>query len=109
MYCIYLLLDYIMKYFFYFLLQGVRRVVEEIEHRKISLGNLCVAHTEENMRITLSLETFIEKQNDVSIFQFKIFFLQLLDIIFIKLINISHNFNLIDLFVLKLLIFKFVN
>lgn len=44
---------------------GVKRVVEELENRKIQLGGLCVAHKEENRRIYQALNNFLEKQSEL--------------------------------------------
>jgi isopentenyldiphosphate isomerase len=46
--------------------QGVKCTVEEIENRKIQLGELCTAHREENVRLSQAFTTFLEKQNEVS-------------------------------------------
>jgi hypothetical protein len=46
--------------------QGVKRTVEEIESRKIHLGELCTAHREENVRLSQDFTAFLEKQNEVS-------------------------------------------
>jgi hypothetical protein len=40
--------------------------VEEIENRKIHLGELCTAHREENVRLSQDFTAFLEKQNEVS-------------------------------------------
>lgn len=45
--------------------EGVKRKVEELENRKISLDRLCVAHREENIRINKALNNFLEKHNDI--------------------------------------------
>lgn len=45
--------------------EGVRRVVEELENKKISLEGLCVAHKEENLRISRALNHFFEKQDEL--------------------------------------------
>lgn len=47
-------------------LQGVKRTVDEIENRKIYLGELCTAHREENVHLSQAFTTFLEKQNEVS-------------------------------------------
>lgn len=44
---------------------GVKRVVEEIENKKIYLNSLCTAHLEENRRINEALNDFLQKQNDL--------------------------------------------
>lgn len=46
--------------------QGVKSTVEEIENRKIHLGELCTAHREENVRLSQAFTAFLEKQNEVS-------------------------------------------
>jgi hypothetical protein len=48
------------------MLQGVKRTVEEIENRKIYLGELCTAHREENVHLSQAFTAFLEKQNEVS-------------------------------------------
>ena len=48
-----------------FSFQGVKRTVEEIENRKIHLGELCTAHKEENVRLSQAFTGFLEKQNEV--------------------------------------------
>lgn len=45
--------------------EGVRRVVEQLENKKISLEGLCVAHKEENLRISRALNNFFEKQDEL--------------------------------------------
>jgi hypothetical protein len=45
--------------------EGVKRTVEELENRKISLDRLCVAHREENIRINKALNNFLEKHNEI--------------------------------------------
>lgn len=45
--------------------EGIRRMVEELENRKISLGGFCVAHKEENRRINNALNAFFEKQAEL--------------------------------------------
>nr|CAD7442106.1 unnamed protein product [Timema bartmani] len=45
--------------------KGVKRTVEEIENRKINLGQLCTAHREENIRLSQAFTTFLERQNDL--------------------------------------------
>lgn len=45
--------------------EGVKRTVEELEDRKISIDRLCVAHREENIRINRALNNFLEKHNDI--------------------------------------------
>ncbi|CAG2058680.1 unnamed protein product [Timema podura] len=45
--------------------EGVKRTVEEIENRKINLGQLCTAHREENIRLSQAFTTFLERQNDL--------------------------------------------
>lgn len=44
---------------------GVKRMVEELENRKISLSGLCVAHKEENKRINEQLNIFFAKQMEL--------------------------------------------
>lgn len=44
---------------------GVKRMVEELENKKISLEGLCVAHKEENLRISRALNYFFEKQDEL--------------------------------------------
>ncbi|XP_071443400.1 titin isoform X2 [Hetaerina americana] len=46
-------------------LQGIKKVMEELENRKIRLGDMCTAHREENIRLTQSLTLFLERQNDL--------------------------------------------
>lgn len=43
----------------------MKRVVEELENKKISLDGLCVAHKEENLRISRALNNFFEKQEEL--------------------------------------------
>ncbi|XP_046401656.1 titin isoform X2 [Ischnura elegans] len=45
--------------------QGVKKVIEELENRKIRLGNMCTAHKEENIRLTQALTLFLERQNEL--------------------------------------------
>lgn len=45
--------------------EGVKRIVEELENKKISLERLCVAHKEENLRISRALNDFFEKQDEL--------------------------------------------
>lgn len=45
--------------------EGVKRVVEELENKKISLEGQCVAHKEENLRINRALNHFFEKQDEL--------------------------------------------
>lgn len=45
--------------------EGVKRMVEELENRKIYLDGLCVAHKEENRRINEVLNTFLGKQSTI--------------------------------------------
>lgn len=45
--------------------EGVKRVVEEIENKKIYLNSLCTAHLEENRRINEALNAFLNKQNEL--------------------------------------------
>ncbi|XP_017775027.1 PREDICTED: titin [Nicrophorus vespilloides] len=44
---------------------GVRKMVEELENKKIVLDGLCVAHKEENRRINQALEEFLERQDEL--------------------------------------------
>lgn len=44
---------------------GIRRMVEELENRKISLSGLCVAHKEETRRINEALNAFYQKQSEL--------------------------------------------
>ncbi|PSN37212.1 hypothetical protein C0J52_12781, partial [Blattella germanica] len=44
---------------------GVKRTVEEIENKKIHLGELCTAHKEENVRLSQAFTSFLEKQNEL--------------------------------------------
>lgn len=44
---------------------GIRRIVEELENRKIYLDSLCVAHREENRRINQALNDFVNKQSEL--------------------------------------------
>ncbi|KAJ9596373.1 hypothetical protein L9F63_012601, partial [Diploptera punctata] len=46
-------------------IEGVKRTVEEIENRKIHLGELCTAHKEENVRLSQAFTGFLEKQNEL--------------------------------------------
>ncbi|KAJ4429613.1 hypothetical protein ANN_21799 [Periplaneta americana] len=45
-------------------IEGVKHTVEEIENRKIHLGELCTAHKEENVRLSQAFTSFLEKQNE---------------------------------------------
>lgn len=45
--------------------EGIKRVVEEIENKKIYLNSLCIAHREENQRRMEALNRFIEKQSEL--------------------------------------------
>lgn len=45
--------------------EGVKRIVEELENRKISLSGLCVAHKEETRRINDALNDFYQKQSEL--------------------------------------------
>ncbi|XP_051161941.1 muscle M-line assembly protein unc-89 isoform X2 [Leptopilina boulardi] len=45
--------------------EGVKRMVEEIEDRKIRLLEQCTAHKEENIRITQCLQEFLEKYSNL--------------------------------------------
>lgn len=45
--------------------EGVKRMVEELENRKIHLDGLCTAHREEKLRINQALNSFLEKQNEL--------------------------------------------
>jgi hypothetical protein len=44
---------------------GVKRKVEELENRKISLDGLCTAHREENLRVNQALNSFVEKHSEL--------------------------------------------
>ncbi|XP_034951171.1 uncharacterized protein [Chelonus insularis] len=44
---------------------GIRRTVEELENRKISLLERCTAHKEENLRISRGLAIFFEKYDEL--------------------------------------------
>lgn len=44
---------------------GVRRMVEELENKKITLDGLCTAHREENIRINTALNNFLERHNEI--------------------------------------------
>ncbi|KAJ8954875.1 hypothetical protein NQ318_016811 [Aromia moschata] len=44
---------------------GVRRMVEELENKKITLDALCTAHREENVRVNAALNNFLEKHNEI--------------------------------------------
>ncbi|XP_031348623.1 titin isoform X3 [Photinus pyralis] len=44
---------------------GVKRMVEELENRKIAIDALCTAHREEKLRINQALNSFLEKQNEL--------------------------------------------
>ncbi|KAF5301257.1 hypothetical protein FQR65_LT00957 [Abscondita terminalis] len=44
---------------------GVKRMVEELENRKIALDALCTAHREEKLRINQALNAFLEQQNEL--------------------------------------------
>ncbi|PNF38127.1 hypothetical protein B7P43_G14605, partial [Cryptotermes secundus] len=46
-------------------IEGVKNTVEEIENRKIHLGELCTAHREENIRLSQAFTAFLEKQNEL--------------------------------------------
>lgn len=43
----------------------MRRVVEELENRKIQLINHCTAHNEQNLEISQALTTFLETHNEL--------------------------------------------
>nr|CAI5864924.1 unnamed protein product [Callosobruchus analis] len=45
--------------------EGVRRVVEQLENKKIRLHGLCTAHKEENMRVSAALNNFLEKHGEL--------------------------------------------
>ncbi|XP_046754019.1 uncharacterized protein LOC124416756 isoform X6 [Diprion similis] len=45
--------------------EGVRRVVEDLENRKIQLINQCTAHNEQNLEISQALTTFLETHNEL--------------------------------------------
>ncbi|XP_015607040.1 titin isoform X3 [Cephus cinctus] len=45
--------------------EGVRRMVEELENRKIQMVNHCTADNEENLRIAQELTAFLEKHNQL--------------------------------------------
>ncbi|XP_063235498.1 titin isoform X2 [Bacillus rossius redtenbacheri] len=45
--------------------EGVKRTVEEIEDRKIALGQMCTANREENLRVSQAFTAFLEKQNEL--------------------------------------------
>lgn len=45
--------------------EGVKRMVEELENKKIILDGLCTAHREENIRINTALNNFLEKHNEI--------------------------------------------
>ncbi|XP_048515729.1 titin isoform X3 [Athalia rosae] len=45
--------------------EGVKRVVEDLENRKIQLTNQCTAHNEQNLAISQALTTFLETHNEL--------------------------------------------
>ncbi|XP_012286354.1 titin [Orussus abietinus] len=45
--------------------KGVKRILEELETRKLDLSNRCTAHREENLEATRSLTAFLEKYNEL--------------------------------------------
>lgn len=45
---------------------GVKRAVEELEDKKISLDGLCTAHREENIKIHQALNSFLEQHNELN-------------------------------------------
>ncbi|KAG5897357.1 hypothetical protein JTB14_030240 [Gonioctena quinquepunctata] len=45
--------------------EGVRRMVQELENRKIVIEALCTAHKEENIRINTALNNFLERHNEI--------------------------------------------
>lgn len=45
--------------------KGVKRVVEDLENRKIQLTNLCTAHNEQNLEISQALTNFLETHNEL--------------------------------------------
>lgn len=45
--------------------EGIKRMVEELENRKINLEGMCTAHREENIRTARALTAFLEKQNEL--------------------------------------------
>ena len=47
--------------------QGVKRVVNELEDWKVRIEKECIAHKEQNLKISESLNNFLEKQSYVSI------------------------------------------
>ncbi|CAH1395285.1 unnamed protein product [Nezara viridula] len=48
--------------------EGVKRIVEEIENKKINLSVQCTAHKEENIRANAAYKVFIEKYNLLNAF-----------------------------------------
>ncbi|CAH1976515.1 unnamed protein product [Acanthoscelides obtectus] len=45
--------------------EGVKRVAEQLENKKIRLQGLCTAHKEENMRVSAALNNFLEKHGEL--------------------------------------------
>ncbi|XP_049784509.1 titin isoform X1 [Schistocerca cancellata] len=45
--------------------EGIKRAVEELENRKISLNGLCIAHKEEHLRVSLAMQTYKEKEEEI--------------------------------------------
>lgn len=45
--------------------EGVRRMVEELQCRRINLEGACTAHREKNLEISESLNNFLEKYNEI--------------------------------------------
>ncbi|XP_076636076.1 uncharacterized protein LOC143349064 isoform X2 [Colletes latitarsis] len=45
--------------------EGVRRAVEELENRKIRLMERCTAHEKENLEISRTINTFLEKHDEL--------------------------------------------
>lgn len=50
---------------FNLILQGVRRCVEALENKKITMENRCTLHQEESLRLAQSLTIFLEQYNQV--------------------------------------------
>lgn len=48
-----------------FVAEGIRRMVDVLENKKISLDNLCTAHREENIRINSAINNFLEQHNEI--------------------------------------------
>ncbi|XP_050302710.1 titin-like isoform X2 [Anthonomus grandis grandis] len=45
--------------------EGVKKMIQELENMKIILSGLCTAHREENKRLSLALNNFYEKHDEI--------------------------------------------